>query len=142
MRLLTILTLIFSMVAFSCEKNSNSDFPVVQVDEYVYLNNPSSFPLTSPGGWVYNQGGYRGLIVTRRFINNDQGDFAVFDRACPEHFSEECSMLTVSSDNTFMECACNGEKYLLFDGSPSDGASLGLKQYGTNFDGNVLRVFD
>lgn len=142
MRLLPILTLIFVMVASSCKKNRNSDFPVVNVDEYVYLNNPSNFALTSPGGWIYHQGGYRGLIVYRSFINNDQNDFVVFDRACPEHFQEDCSTLQVTSDNTFLQCSCNGEKYLILDGSPADGATLGMQQYGTNFSGNVLRVFN
>lgn len=142
MRPLLIWTSLFLIVASSCKKSQQSDFPNVNVEEYIYLNNPSSFDLDSPGGWIYHGGGVKGLVVIRRFVNGGQDDFAVFDRACPEHFDEECSRLEVESDNTFLRCTCNGEKYLLFDGSPGDGASLGMKQYGTNFDGSVLRVFN
>lgn len=142
MRHLFILTLVFLMVASGCKKNQNSNFPVVNVDEYIYLNNPESFNLSAPGGWVYHQGGYKGLVVVRRFLNNDQNDFAVFDRGCPEHFDENCGTLEVSDDNTFLTCSCNGEKYLLFDGSPSEGASLGMKQYGHTYNSGNVHVFN
>ena len=140
MRHLFVLTLIFLMVASACKKNQISDFPNVNVDQYVYLNNPSTFDLNAPGGWIYETGGFKGIVVVRRFVNNDQDDFAAFDRACPEHYDQDCSRLEVSGDDLFMKCSCNGEKYLLFDGSPSDGASLGMKQYRTTFNNNVLHI--
>ncbi len=142
MRFLFLWTSVFLIVASSCKKSQQSDFPNVNVEEYIYLNNPASYDLTSPGGWLYNPGGLKGLVIIRRFVNGTQDDFAVFDRACPEHFDDNCSQLVVSDDDTFLECSCSKEKYLLFDGSPGTGASLGMKQYGTNFDGSVLRIFN
>lgn len=142
MRLLLLWTTVFLLVASSCEKSETSDFPNVNVEEYIYLNNPGSFNLTSPGGWIYHPGGVKGLVVVRRFVNGTQDDFAVFDRGCPEHFDQDCSRLEVDTDNTFLKCSCNDEKYLLFDGSPGTGANLGMRQYGTNFDGSVIRVFN
>jgi hypothetical protein len=142
MRHLLLWTLLFLMVASSCRKNDNSNFPVVQVDEYIYLNNPENLNLGFPGGWVYHQGGYKGLFIVRRFINFDLNDFAAFDRGCPEHFDESCGTLEVADDDIFAICPCGGEKYLLFDGSPGDGASLSMHQYGHSFNGNTVHVFD
>ncbi len=139
-RFLSLLTFVLMIVASSCKKSRNANFPNVRVDEFVYLSNPSNFQLSSPGGWVYNQGGYRGLIIYRRFINGDQSDFAAYDRACPEHYSRDCSVLQVDADGIYAECSCNNERYLLLDGSPADGAQLPLIEYQTFLNGQVLNV--
>ncbi len=140
MRFLLLLTVLFMMVAPACKKNRQTDFPNVRVEQYVYLNNPSNYDLATPGGWTYHEGGYRGIIVVRRFINGTQDDFAAFDRACPIHYSDECSQLIVTDDNIFGECQCNNEKYLLFDGSPSDGAQQSLIQYRTDYRDGVVYI--
>lgn len=139
-RLSYILTLIFVTVASGCEKNNQRDFPVVSFDEYIYLNNPSNIELQSPGGAIYNPGGYRGLIIFRRYANNDASDFAAFDRACPTHYQEDCSQLELSDDRVFAECPCHGEKYLLFDGSPGENAVISMVEYRCTFDGAIIRV--
>ncbi len=140
MRLFTLLTLLTALVASGCKKNQANDFPNVQVQEVLYLNNPSNQALQNPGGWVYAEGGYRGLIVYRRYLNNTANDFAVYDRACPEHFNQSCSQLAISADDIFAECSCQQEKYVLFDGSPGEGAARGLVPYAVNFDGQVLFI--
>src|SRR5690606_5788302 len=140
MRFLLILTSTFLLVASACKKNSRNNFPNVPFQEYVYLNNPSSYDLTVPGGWIYTNGGYRGLIVIRRHLNNTKDDFAVFDRACPEHFSQDCSVLEVQDDDTFIKCSCSGETYLIFDGSPAKDANYGLYQYPHTLNNGVLYI--
>ena len=95
---LSIWTLLFVVVACGCKKNSTVFFPNIGFEQFVYLNNPSSFPINSPGGHIFTEGGYRGLIVYRRTLNGNSGDFAVYDRACPDHFDEDCSVLEVSDD--------------------------------------------
>lgn len=139
-RLSLLLTLIFLSVASACKKNQQRDFPLVSFDQYIYLNNPSNIELQSPGGAVYFNGGYRGLIIFRRYGNNQVDDFAAFDRACPKHYSEDCSQLELSDDRVFAECPCHGEKYLLFDGSPGEGATISMVEYRCTFDGAVIRA--
>lgn len=137
--LLILTTIVFS-VASSCEKNQERDFPLVSFDEYIYLNNPSNIALQNPGGAIYHTGGYRGLIIYRRFINGGNDDFGAFDRACPEHYRENCSQLEIEDDGIFASCPCGGEKYLLFDGAPGDSATTSMVEYQSTFDGAVIRV--
>lgn len=139
-RLSLYLTIVFVSVASSCEKNNQRDFPIISFDEVIFLNNPSNIELQSPGGAVFANGGFRGLIVFRRFANNDINDFAAFDRACPEHYDEDCSRLELSDDRVFAECPCHGEKYLLFDGSPGENATISMVEYRCTFDGTLIRV--
>lgn len=142
MRKTSLLTFLLTMVALGCQKSQNIDFPNVRVDEVIYLNNPSSQPLNAPGGWIYNPGGHKGLIVYRRFLNGGPDDFIAFDRGCPEHYEQDCGTLNVTSDDVFAQCGCNDEKYILFDGSPADGANRSMIIYRTTSDGQVLRVFN
>lgn len=138
----TLLTAILLVVAWGCKKNNQRDFPRVEVREYIYINNPSNNILRSVGGSVTAQGGYRGLIVYRRYANRGNDDFAAYDQACPEHYDRECSQLEIGDDGNFAVCPCENEKYLLFDGSPGDSASTSLFEYRTNFDGEVIFVSD
>jgi hypothetical protein len=138
--LLLLWTLSLFMVASACEKNNNRDFPIVSFNEYIYLNNPSSLELLNIGGAISHSGGYRGLLIYRRFNSNDQNDFGGFDRACPTHYAEDCSILEISNDRTYAECACGGERYLLFDGSPSTNAITSLVEYRCTFDGVVIHI--
>lgn len=139
-RLLLIWTIILLSVASACEKNRQRDFPIVSFDQYIYLNNPSNIELQNPGGAIYFNGGYRGLLIFRRFSNNDVRDFGAYDRACPSHYAEDCSLLELSEDRVYAECPCHGEKYLLFDGSPAENATISLMEYQCTFDGSVIRV--
>ena len=137
---ISIWTLLFLGVACGCKKNKTIYFPNVGFEQYVYLNNPSSFPLTSPGGHLLMEGGYRGLIIYRRTLNGNSSDFGVYDRACPEHYDEDCSVLDISDDGLFAVCPCHGEEYLLLDGSPSGNAKLPLHPYPAILNGDVLYI--
>lgn len=141
MRTFTILlTLIIGGVASSCKKNDSVYFPSVAFEQRIYLNNPSSFELNVPGGWIYADGGYKGLIIYRRYLNGGQDDFVALDRGCPTHYSESCGTLETTDDDLFAQCSCSEEKYLLFDGAPSDGANLGMRQYRVIRNGDVLYI--
>ena len=137
---LYILTLLFIVVASGCKKNQRVYFPNVRFEEYVYLNNPSSFPITAPGGHIFHTGGYRGLIIYRNSLNGTSSDFSVFDRACPEHFDDDCSVLEVSDDGLYAVCPCHDDQYFLLDGSPIKNASLPLHRYPAILNGDVLYI--
>lgn len=134
------LTVLFILVACACEKNRNRDFPNIAFEEFIYLNNPGNIELQHVGGATFHQGGFKGLIIYRRYNNGSANDFAGYDRGCPEHYREDCSTLEFTDDKTFARCECHGEKYLLFDGSPADGATISLMEYRTTFSGNVITV--
>lgn len=141
MRTFTIIwTLIVLGVASGCKKNDPTYFPSVAFEQLVYLNNPSSFDLSVPGGWIYADGGYKGLIIYRKTLTGGQDDFIALDRGCPTHYSESCGTLETADDDLFAECSCSNEKYLLFDGAPSDGANLPMRQYRVTRNGDVLFI--
>lgn len=135
-----LLTALFLGVASACENSRNRDFPNVAFQEYIYLNNPASLDLQSVGGTIFHGGGYSGLIIHRRYANNNSEDFAAYDRACPEHYAQNCGRLELSDDGIFAICPCEDEKYLIFDGAPGDGAELSLVPYRCTFDGSVIYV--
>lgn len=127
-------------VASGCKKKQNDYFPSVAFEQHIYLSNPSSFDLSVPGGWIYSEGGYKGLIIYRRYLNGGQDDFVAFDRGCPSHFSESCGTLVVTDDDIYAQCKCDDAQYMLFDGSPGKGAKLPLRQYQVVRNGDVLYI--
>lgn len=137
---LFILTLGLVLVASGCKKSRPNNFPDVAFETYVYLNNPSNNVLMQPGGWVFHDGGYRGLIIYRRQLSGAPEDFGIYDRGCPEHIAESCGYLDISDDDLFAICPCSGEKYLLLDGSPAENATIGLRAYPGARNGNVLYI--
>jgi len=95
--------------------------------------------LSVPGGWTYVNGGSRGIIIYR--VSNDQ--FNAYDRHCTYDSSNSCALVSVDVTNINGLDDCCGSKFLLTDGSITNGpANLPLKKYQTNFDGQVLRVFN
>ena len=135
-----VLTGYLIMVASSCNKSRPNDFPDVAFETYIYLNNPSNSALLQPGGWIFHDGGYKGLIVYRRQVTGGPEDFGVYDRACPVHYAEACGRLSISDDDLFAECSCGGETYLLYDGSPIESSDVGLYPYPGSVNAGVLYV--
>ncbi len=138
--LLNVLTLAMVLVASGCGKSRPDNFPDVAFETYVYLNNPSNNALKQPGGWVYHDGGYRGLIIYRRQLTGGPEDFGVYDRGCPQHITDNCGYLEISDDDLFAECPCSGEEYLLLDGSPVNNSEFGLKMYPASLNSGVLYI--
>ena len=117
--------LITTLVAlFTGCSNDNIQLPDVFVDQYVYLNNPSNINLQSPGGWAYENGGIKGIIIYR--ISMDE--FKAYERSCPHIAPNLCSVLHVEKGIT-VNCECDNKTFLLATGEPLDGASHGLKEY-------------
>lgn len=135
-----LLMLIFSGIFMSCKKD-NDQIPDVLVDIQVNINNPGYFSLQAVGGWMYFDGGSRGIIVYRR----SQDEFLAFDRHCPYQPSNSCGKLNVdSSNNVIAKDDCCGSSFLLTDGSIQGGpATRGMKMYQTYWDGlSILRIYN
>lgn len=131
---------IFSLLLWGCNDDLPQQIPVVTVNEYIYLNNPTSYDLNFVGGWIYDDAGYNGLIIYRRYGNGDGNDWAVYERACPDHYSRDCGQLDVI-ENTFLQCGCDDDTWLMFDGSQASGTSTyQLVQYHVDFLGDRLHI--
>ncbi len=144
MKTLILFTAAIVLMLQACKK-TNSPIPSVPVDVYIYLNQPLYTNLKVPGGWVYVQGGVKGLIV----YNTGNDLFRAYDRACTYDPSTTCSSVTVTTDNiTAVDSCCVGDaccnsKYIITDGGPISGLStIALFQYRTflNADGTELHI--
>lgn len=124
----------------ACKSDIPQQIPNVFVDEYIYLNNPSAYAINFIGGHIYYDAGYKGLVIYRRYNNNDGNDWVAYERACPDHYSRDCGLLNVVED-TFLECPCDGTRFLLFDGSVTEGESTyPLLQYQVDYLGDRIRI--
>lgn len=121
-----------------CNKDDNSNIPLVAVDLYLNLSNPEYVHLKVDNGWTYVTGGSRGIIVYRT-----NGNYKAYDRHCTFSPSNSCGLVSVDVTNITGKDDCCGSKFLLSSGQVTQGpATQGLKEYKTSFDGSVLRIFN
>lgn len=124
-----------------CNKNKNSDssyadIPQVPVDLYLPLDQPAYFDLTVIGGWVYVEGGSRGILVYR----NPEG-YKAYERHTPYKSSESCAVVSVDDTRIYAVDGCSGSKFYLVDGTVAEGeAKLALKEYNVNEQQGILHI--
>jgi len=134
-----IIIITFIIIAISCNKGNNDVIPLVTVDLYIHTNDPMFIDLNAVGGWIYLTGGSRGIIVYR----SSNTDFKAYDRHCTYQPTNSCALVSVEVNNITGLDDCCGSRFLLADGSVSNGpATIPLKQYRTTFDGSVLHIFN
>lgn len=122
----------------SCRRNT-SYIPRVPVDVIINTLDPAYQKLNGIGGWVYVEGGSKGIIVFR----SDYNDFMAFDRHCTYTPENSCSKVSVDYFNLYATDSCCNSKFQLIDGNPVEGpASIGLQQYNTSFDGNIIQIWN
>lgn len=131
-RFFWILGLLTNILLTSCEKNGSNPVPSVPVSISLNLDLPAYNTLKSPGGWVYVNGGSKGIVVYRNF-----DEFVAMDRHST--YDVECDSAIVSVDeNNFLQLndACSDSKYNMLDGTVIEGpAKWGLRRYNTTWDG-------
>lgn len=132
-------SIVLLLLLWSCKKNNNN-IPDIYVDEYLYLSQPAYVNLNAIGGFIYlNNSGSRGIIVYRKTID----EFVALDRNCTYDPSAICATVIVDNTNFFAEDTCCKSKFQINNGQVVNGpASLPLKAYQTEFNGNVLHVFN
>ncbi|MEX1190036.1 MAG: hypothetical protein WED33_12320 [Bacteroidia bacterium] len=143
MKISGFLILLIAVSIGSCKKeniNSQLGIPLVDVDQYVLLSNPSNITLNSVGGWTYLDDGSRGIVVYHRAFD----EYVAFDRHCTWQAQESCGIVSVDSTNIFMGCACCDSRYSLIDGSVINGPSINpLLQYQALLSGpGILHVYN
>lgn len=126
----------FLLIPFSCDDEYENPVPSVFVDFFIRIDNANNWELNSPGGSIYYQGGYKGVIIYR--VSMDE--FMAFDMACPYHPFEEKALVRVVDAPLATDTLC-GSTFLLLDGSVITGPSQHpLRQYRTFFDYPTLQV--
>jgi nitrite reductase/ring-hydroxylating ferredoxin subunit len=125
----------------NCKKNESqqTDIPVVPVNISLNPNSTEYIHLNPVNGWETITGGYRGIIVYRKSVN----EFVAFERACPYDWSISTSRLVVDASGITAACPNCKSKFILLDGTPYEGPSrYPLKQYQTSYDGFLLYIFN
>lgn len=129
---------ILTVLLAGCKKKKD-DVPDTYVNVTIYTTEPSFANLNAVGGWIYVNAGYKGIIVYRK----SQEDFIALERACTFDPQSECDGITVTTDNITAQDTCCGSKFLIFDGSITQGpATAVLSQYRTSYDGTTLKIFN
>ena len=123
----------------SCKKDTNNSIPIVGVDIYIYPNLPSYINLNAVGGWVYINGGVRGILIYRK----SNSEFVAYDRNCTYQSSQPCATVVVDATNIFAVDTCCHSKFSIYDGSVVQSpAGFPLKAYNTTYDGNTLHIYN
>jgi len=142
----------------SCSKSSNTStagapfFPQVPVNITIQLNGPQYGALTFQQGWVYEGGGYKGLIIYHTI--NDV--YVAYDRTCPVNPMDTCAYVSMDSSGIYFSCSkkhiigppCTSTNagicqstFIPDNGFPRSGtAKVPLKQYVVKSDGNYLYI--
>jgi nitrite reductase/ring-hydroxylating ferredoxin subunit len=128
------------LMNWGCKKESTvGGVPIVAVNLTLYINNPSYTSLSAVGGWMYIDGGVKGIVIYRESIS----DFKAYDRNCTYNPTSTCATIVVENTNIIAVDSCCGSKFSILDGSVINGpAALSLKQYNTFYDGNILRIYN
>ena len=134
-----LLSTLFVIFFYSCKKDKNNGVPIVSVDIYLYTTNPSFINLNAVGGWVYINGGVRGILVYRKSIS----EFMAYDRNCTYNSNDVCATVYVDATNIIATDTCCNSKFSIVDGTVLQApAGVPLKSYNTTFDGSVLHIYN
>lgn len=135
---IVLLCCVITLFSGSCKKDTESTVPDTPVDIYIYTSSPTFVNLNAVGGWVYVNGGVRGILVYRK----TSSDFMAYDRNCTYQSSNPCATIHVDASNIIAKDTCCNSEFSMYDGSVlQTPASLPLKAYNTTFDGNVLHIY-
>ncbi len=111
---------------YSCEKNESNDIlPHVSVSVTIDLNLPQYLDLQTPSGWVYTNGGLKGILIQNTGVGSPP--YKAYERACPNN---DCSSAMTFDGSLKMKCPCDASEYSIIDGSPqSAGNSHFAREY-------------
>ncbi len=123
----------------SCKKDVKNPIPDVYVNFYLNISSTLYIELASVGGWVNLTGGYKGIVVYR----SSADEFMAFERACPYDWDVDSAYVSVEPSGLVLKCKSCGSEFLIIDGSIVNGpATVSLKQYNTEYDGQNVHVYN
>jgi hypothetical protein len=132
-----ILILIQIALLLGCQPTvEQSGIPNVAVNVEVILSDIDNAALQQIGGYIYLQGGVRGIILFRE----SQSQYRAFDRNCTYQPSDPAAIIEVNASGFYMEdlsCKSNFD----LGGFPTDGpAEFPLKEYNVSLAGDFLLI--
>lgn len=124
--------LLFTSLFLTSCNEAQHPVPNVPVNVNINLDLPAYTPLNAPGGFVYVNGGSRGLVVYRNF-----DEFVALDRHPTYEEGSACAAVEINPDNTFeLIDTCSGSTYSIISGVVLSGpAQFGLRRYNSSWDG-------
>ena len=135
--------ILFSFLVLSCNKKSstvnstNNPVPSVPVQITMYPNDISNFKIQAIGGWMYLNGGIRGIILYRK----SQEEFVAMERTSPQLPNNDAAIVKVQANNFTLRDTVSDSQWRIVDGTVTKGPTTWpLRLYGTTYDGNVLRI--
>jgi hypothetical protein len=127
------------LLILSCEPvNEVSGIPNVAVSVELNLNDIDNANLKQIGGFVYAQGGVKGLVV----IHESKDTYRVFDRNCTFQPSDACAIVEMHSSGFFLNDDCCGSTFDLSGFATGAPAEFPLKEYRTSLGGDILFIFN
>jgi nitrite reductase/ring-hydroxylating ferredoxin subunit len=129
--------IIFFLTASCKKEEQQTEIPYVYVNFSLNPNGTQYIHLNSVNGWETVYGGYNGILIFRKAIN----EFVVFERACPYDPLTTGAQIVVDPSGITCHCPICGSKFIMTDGTPYEGPShFPLKQYQAVYDGAMLYI--
>ena len=127
------------VLIMACESSiEKSGVPNVAVNIELNLNDIDNVALKQIGGYIYVQGGVRGIIVRREL----QDLYKAYDRNCTYQPSVASAVVEVHSSGFYIEDTSCTSTFDL-NGFPTGGpAAFPLKEYGVSLAGDMLFIFN
>ena len=139
LKLISISFLIVSLLlGYSGCKDSlqRDDIPRLYVREEINLNDFNNSALNNINGYVYINGGVRGIIIYRKSVD----EYDAFERDCPYQPNDSCALVSVDNSTLFMIDTCCSSRFD-FDGNPIAGpARFPLLQHNVYRNQNYLII--
>ncbi|WP_026463360.1 Rieske 2Fe-2S domain-containing protein [Adhaeribacter aquaticus] len=125
------------LTAVACGKDTVApQIPYVPVNEQLNLTNIQYNQLRRDNGYVYINGGLRGLIVIRQNANH----YLAIERTCSYKPADACALVSVDPSGLFLKCGCCNSQFDLTGRVTGGPAAYPLRLYGTSLNGNLLYI--
>ena len=140
MKKIFLLLTILILISGCSENNTRSNNPFLP--DYAFsISIDTNLPLYSSLQFAGNvmiidqpNAGIRGII-----LYNSGSGYLAYDAACPNQFLASCSTLKLTGIE--ITCPCDDAKYSIFNGT-SPGLQYPLKQYRTEVNGKIIKIFN
>jgi len=130
-----VICLLFLLTA--CGKTSVAPIiPNVLVNKQLNLTNIEFAKLRQVYGYVYLEGGVRGIIVIRVNTNS----YVALERNCSYQPEDDCAVVEVDASGIFLKDPCCGSQFDLTGQVTGGPASYPLRKYATTLQGNFLYI--
>lgn len=122
---------------YTCDNAPTPEpIPYRFVNKIIDLNNLAYQRLKFDGGFVYEEGGVRGIIIYRKNANM----YYAFERNCPYRPYDACAQVQVDISGFFMLDECC-KSYFDFEGNPTSGPAFSpMLRYRTSLAGSILTI--